>query len=317
MAIPCPPESLAVRIAPPAVVLKFPGETPPYVQPDSPGIALDYKPRFDRKSSKMNAPLFRRPQALLALGFMTLLPLRLSAETAPPPGDPSRWTEAFDQPDAFAKQWTPYGFLAVGIDAQHPLGTNVSGLKSRPDWWQLEDGALCSRNFPEEKHAAGITHAATGTDIRMRCRVKLSKGGMAQITLRGNNPIVERNFHVAVLRLNTDSVTAAENDVLHPKDSPQAAAMKARGEWNRKFFFAKTEKRVVAPDVWHEITLELRGKELTTFVDGEKALTYTTLCGDVPKTSVGLAGGHSKKEEMRTWFDDVRWEPLEPASANP
>jgi hypothetical protein len=69
--------------------------------------------------------------------------------------------------------------------------------------------------------------------------------------------------------------------------------MKARGEWNRKFFFARTEKRVVAPDVWHEITLELRGKELTTFVDGEKALTYTTLCGDVPKTSVA---------RVRYWF---------------
>jgi hypothetical protein len=110
---------------------------------------------------------------------------------------------------------------------------------------------------------------------------------------------------------------AAENDVIHPKNSPEAAAMKARGEWNRKFFFAKKEQRSVAPDVWHELTLELRGKVLTAFVDGERALTYTTLCGDVPKTSIGLAGGHSKKEEMRTWFDDVRWEPLEPVAAVP
>jgi hypothetical protein len=265
----------------------------------------------------MNLPLLHRPRPLIALALLALLPLPLSAETAPPLADPSRWTESFEQADAFAKNWTPYGFLAVGIDEKHPLGTNVSGAKSRPDWWQLEEGALCSRNFPEEKHAAGITHAAAGSDIRMRCRVKLSKGGMAQITLRGNNPIVERNFHVAVLRLNTDSVVAAENDVIHPKDSPEAAAMKARGEWNRKFFLAKTEKRPVAPEVWHELTLELRGKQLTAFVDGEKTLTYTTLCGDVPKTSVGLAGGHSKKEEMRTWFDDVQWEPLEPVPAKP
>lgn len=265
----------------------------------------------------MNSPFLRRSLPPLVLAFVALLPLSLPAETAPPPAEPSRWTESFDQPEAFAKNWTPYGFLAVGIDEKHPLGTSVSGAKSRPDWWQLEEGTLCSRNFPEEKHAAGITHAATGSDIRMRCRVKLSRGGMAQITLRGNNPIVERNFHVAVLRLNTDSVSAADNDVIHPKDSPEAAAMKARGDWNRKFFIAKTEKRAVAPDAWHDLTIELRGKELTAFVDGEKALTYTTLCGDVPKTSVGLAGGHSKKEEMRTWFDDVRWEPLEPAPATP
>ena len=214
------------------------------------------------------APL--RYWTLLGLAVAALLPLPLSAEMAPPVADPSRWTESFEQDDAFAKNWAPYGFLAVGIDAQHPLGTNVSGSKSRPDGWQLEQGSLCSRNFPEEKHAAGITHAATGGDIRMRCRVRLSEGGMAQIPLRGNHPFVERNFHVAALRLNTDSVVAAENDIIHPKDSPEAAAMKARGEWNRKFFLAKTEKRAAAPEVRHELTAELRGKELTAFVDGEK-----------------------------------------------
>jgi len=221
------------------------------------------------------------------------------------------WREEFSNPEAFLKAWTPYGFLATGVDAKHPLGTTVSGAKARPDWWQIVDGALLCQNFPEEKHPAGLTHPASGTNIRLCCRIKLPKGGMGQFTIRGDNPIVEKNFHIAVFRIHTDLVAAAENDVLHPKDSPEAKAMKEKGEWNRKFFIAKTEKRTIAPDVWHELVVELRGKELTAFVDGEKALTYTTLCGDVPKTSIGLAGGHSKADVMQTWFDDVQFSPLD------
>ena len=252
----------------------------------------------------------------LLISFLFVLGAAFSPEAgaqrlAAPDASPASWMEDFSDPEAFQKSWIPYGFLANGIDAKHPLGTTVSGAKARPDWWRIVDGALLCQNFPEEKHPAGLTHTAFGTNIRLRCRVKLPERGMGQFTIRGDNPIVEKNFHIAVFRIQTDSVAAAENDVLHPKDSPEAKAMKEKGEWNRKFFIAKTEKRTIAPDVWHELVLELRGKELSAFVDGEKALTYMTLCGDVPKTSIGLGGGHSKSGVMQTWFDDVQFSPLE------
>jgi hypothetical protein len=260
-------------------------------------------------------PKSRRQLFLLVLTLASLsstFSLEARAQTpVAPNASPASWTEDFSNPEAFQRAWTPYGFLATGIDAKHPLGATVSGVKARPDWWQIADGALLCQNFPEEKHPAGLTHPASGTNIRLRCRIKLPKGGMGQFTIRGDNPIVERNFHIAVFRIHTDSVAAAENDVLHPKDSPEAKAMKEKGEWNRKFFIAKTEKRTIKPDVWHELVVELRGKELTAIVDGEKALTYTTLCGDVPKTSIGLAGGHSKADVMQTWFDDVQFSPLD------
>jgi hypothetical protein len=247
---------------------------------------------------------------------LLLLPLafgsHLAAQAPVAAGAPNAsWVEDFSQAESFQKAWTPYGFLASGIDAKHPLGASVSGTKARPDWWQTVDGALLCQNFPEEKHPAGLTHPASGSDIRLSCRVKLPKGGMAQFTIRGDNPIVERNFHVAVCRIQTDSVAAADNDIIHPKDSQEARAMKENGGWNRKFFVARTEKRSVAPDVWHEVVIELRGKTMTASVDGELALTYTTLCGDVPKTSIGLAGGRSNAGVMQTWFDDVRFGPLE------
>jgi hypothetical protein len=135
---------------------------------------------------------------------------------------------------------------------------------------------------------------------------------MAGITVRGQNPIVERDFHVAVLHIRPNGITAADNTVLHPKDSPEAAALKKQGTWNRKFFYAKTEKTEIAPDEWHECVLELRGRELTAFIDGHKVLEYTTLAGDAPKTSIGLQPGGNKKTVMATWFDDIRVAPLPP-----
>jgi hypothetical protein len=225
--------------------------------------------------------------------------------------DPAHWNEDFSKPADFSNNWTPYGFLASGISTGSPMGKPVGGKESRPDWWEIVDGTLRSRNFPEEKHAAGITHLASGNDIRLAYRVKIPKGGTSQITIRGHNPIVERNFHIAVLRIAPNGISAADNDVIHPKDSAEGIEIKKKGQWNRKFFIAKTEKREIAPDVWHDIVLELRGKEMSAFVDGEKALTYTTLCGDVPKTSIGLAGGRNDKEIMDTWYDDIVFGPLE------
>lgn len=49
---------------------------------------------------------------------------------------------------------------------------------------------------------------------------------------------------------------------------------------------------------------------MTAFIDGNKALSYTTLCGDVPKTSIGLAGGRNEKEIIDTRYDDVVSGPL-------
>jgi hypothetical protein len=222
------------------------------------------------------------------------------------------WIEDFADQAAFERCWSQYGFLAEGRNDKHPHGRPVSGKHVRPEWWQLVDGALRGRNFPEEFHPAGITRKIAGNDVRVSFRFRFAAGGMAGITVRGPNPIVERDFHVAVLHLRPTSITAADNTVLHPKDSPEAAALAKQGGWNRKFFYAKTEKTEITPDAWHECVLELRGKELTAFLDGRKVLDYTTLAGDAPKTSIGLQPGGNKKDVLDTWFDDIRVEPLEP-----
>lgn len=223
---------------------------------------------------------------------------------------PASWSDDFSDAAAFAVNWRPYGFLATGIDAKHPLGKTVSGKDARPEWWQIMDGALRGQCFPEEKHPPGLRRAISGTDIQLHCRFKMAAEGQIGISIGGPNPIVERDFNVAGLHIRPDGITAWDNDVLQPKGSPQAAELKAKGIWNRKFFYAKTEKVQITPDVWHALVLELRGKELQVTLNGKLALTYTTLCGDVPKNDIGLQPGGKSQKPLASWFDDFRIEPL-------
>jgi len=227
------------------------------------------------------------------------------------PSDLLRWKDDFSDSAAFAKHWSSYGFLAAGIDAKNPLGKPVGGKDSRPEWWQIVDGALRGQNFPEEKHGSGLSRNAAGQDMRLSCRFKIPPGGMAAVGIRGPNPILEKVFNVVSLHIRTDSVVAADNDVLHAKGSPEAEELKKKGGWNRRFFYAKTAKTVIAPDVWHDLAVEVRGKELSVLVDGKPVLQYTTLSGDVPKTSIGFGVGGNGKTVLATWYDDVSIEPLE------
>jgi len=225
--------------------------------------------------------------------------------------DLSRWKDDFSDSVAFAKNWSSYGFLAAGIDAKNPLGKPVGANESRPEWWQIVDGSLRGQNFPEEKHGSGISRDVAGQDVRLRCRFKIPAGGVAAIGIRGPNPIVEKVFNVVSLHIRTDSIVAADNEVLHPKDSPEAAELKKEGGWNRKFYYAKTEKISIAPDAWHDLAVEVRGKDLRVIIDAKPVLNYTTLCGDAPKTSIGFGVGGNGKTVMATWYDDVSIEPLD------
>jgi hypothetical protein len=247
---------------------------------------------------------------LTLLTVLLLAPLGLvhAADDKP---DLSRWKDDFSDVTTLSKHWSSYGFLAAGIDAKNPLGKAVGGKESRPEWWQIVDGALRGQNFPEEKHGSGISRDISGKDVRLRCRFKIPVGGMAAIGIRGPNPIVEKVFNVVSLHIRTNSIVAADNDVLHPKDSPEAAELKKKGGWNRKFYYAKTEKVSIAPDAWHDLAVEVRGKELRVIIDAKPVLSYTTLCGDVPKTSIGFGVGGNGKTVTATWYDDVSIEPLE------
>jgi len=127
------------------------------------------------------------------------------------------------------------------------LGKAVGGKDSRPEWWQIVDGALRGQNFPEEEHGSGISRNVGGQDVRLSCRFKIPAGGVAAIGIRGPNPIVEKVFNVVSLHIRPDSIVAADNDVLYPKDSPAAAELKKKGSGIASFTTRRRRRSALRP----------------------------------------------------------------------
>jgi hypothetical protein len=223
-----------------------------------------------------------------------------SAEDKP---DLSHWKEDFSDEAAFLKNWASYGWL--------PDGKVVSGPENMHRWWQIHGCELRGQTFGK-LHPSGLTRKVSGTDVRLSLRFKLEEGGMAAVGFNGPNPILEANFHLAGVHIRPDSITAWDEENLHPKGSPQAEAMKKAKQMNRKFIpAAKVEKIALATSAWHDLVIELRGRTITAFIDGKPVLTYQTNAGDAPKQTVQLAVGGGSKDVVNGWYDDVSFEPLE------
>jgi hypothetical protein len=148
--------------------------------------------------------------------------------------------------------------------------------------------------------------------VRLSLRFKLDEGSMVAVGFNGPNPVLEANFHLAGVHIRPNSITAWDEENLHPKGSPEAEALKRQKKMNRKFIpAAKVEKVALALGVWHDLVIEMRGRTITTSIDGKQALTYVTNAGDAPKQTVQLAVGGGSKDVVNGWYDDVSFEPLE------
>jgi hypothetical protein len=230
-----------------------------------------------------------------------------AADTTTPP---VAWRDDFSDNAAFHNNWRPYGWLADGITPETPLGKPASGAEARSEWWQLIDGVLQGHSIPEEGHPPGIQRALAAQNLRLRCRFQITAGSLADFRFNGSNRILGMTFHLGGIRVFQDRIVAFDNDVMYPKDSPEAAELAKQGVWNRKFFFAKLEKVIIAPDVWHDIVIEWRGRDISAEIDGKAVLQYTTLCGDAPKSMLTLGVGSEKKRPGIARFDDVEVQPI-------
>jgi hypothetical protein len=240
-------------------------------------------------------------KTLLFLFPLLMAGARLHAADAQP--DLSRWKEDFSNEAAFMKNWSSYGWL--------PDGKVASGPENMHRWWQIQDGVLRGQTFGK-LHPSGLQRKISGKDVRLSLRFKMEEGGMAAIGFNGPNPILEANFHLAGVHIRQGSITAWDEENLHPKGSPEAEALKKQKKMNRKFIpAAKVEKIALATSAWHDLVIELRGRTITAFIDGKPVLTYQTNAGDAPKQTVQLAVGGGSKDVVNGWYDDVSFEPLE------
>jgi hypothetical protein len=215
----------------------------------------------------------------------------------------SRWKEDFSDEAAFFKNWSSYGWLADG--------KTVSGVENMHRWWQIHGRELRGQTFGK-LHPSGLQRKVSGRDVRLSLRFKLEEGGMAAVGFNGPNPILEANFHLAGVHIRANSITAWDEENLHPKGSPEAEALKKEKKMNRKFIgAAKVEKLSLTRGVWHALVVEMRGRTIAAFIDGEQVLNYVTNAGDAPKETLQFAVGGDGREVVNGWYDDVIFEPLE------
>jgi hypothetical protein len=235
------------------------------------------------------------------LSILLLLSVGLSMAAEPVP-DRSDWNETFDSDEAFDQNWSAYGWM--------PDGKTAGGKEHRKNWWELKDGALQAHTSPGV-HPSGLVRKTSGIDVRLSLRFKLPKKGLVGIGFNGPNRILDRDFHLTGVHITEKLVKAFDEDLLHPKGSPEAEKLKAEGKWNRKFIgAAKVTEMPIAAEVWHDLIMEVHGLGLRVILDGKEALTYTTKAADAEKTTFQLSVHSTDKAVQHGWFDDVTFGPL-------
>ncbi|MFN7562265.1 MAG: family 16 glycoside hydrolase [Prosthecobacter sp.] len=232
------------------------------------------------------------------LTFFFLATAAIAQEKA----DLSRWTESFDSEAAFDANWGAYGW--------HPDGKTSAKKEDRPLWWQIINGELQANTSPGV-HPSGLTRRVAGADVKVSLRFKLPPKGLVGVGYNGMNRLLERNFHLSGIHITETMIKAWDEDILHPKGSPEAEKLKAEGKMNRKFIgAAKIAEMTIAAGVWHDLVLEMRGLDLRVMLDGKEALTYTTKAGDAEKQTLQLSVHSYEKQIVHGYFDDIRFEPL-------
>lgn len=233
-------------------------------------------------------------KAILILAALMLTPtLIISAEqnTAA-----IQWQEDFSDEVALKKNWSKYDSLLPADKTQR--------------FWQIEGGMLRGRAFAKV-HSVGLMRTISGTDVRLKFRVKPGAGTeiYANIMgpLNGADRVVPERGDVNLRRAGLHVLTARNE--FAPYDEwythPNAEAQKNPALKHTDF------KRVVvkAPTTtneWHDLMIEMRGKQLTIWSDGKQVSSYQTHSGDDPKVSISIAVGNgSTSDTVDAWFDDV------------
>ena len=216
--------------------------------------------------------------------------------------------EDFSDPTKFAQEWVPYGRLADGTWAQG-LG------KARPEWWTLDEGALCGQNFPEEKHPAGISWkenlpqaklAQTGARISWRIKVTETSRGTLRLFGISSGPHSQEATDNHVLALD---VSAAGLRLWNGNRELTAPAPDKESRKYRNTVFEEKSSGGVTPGTWHAVVLEVKGGDVRVFLDGKNAVTMK-LPQDQPLRSLSLEADGDKKSPGLAWFDDIAVAPL-------
>jgi hypothetical protein len=211
-------------------------------------------------------------------------------------------------PDKVFESWVPYGRLADGTWAQ---GVG----KARPEWWALEEGTLRGKNFPEEKHPAGISRKEqlpqaklVGTGARISWRIKVTETSRGTLRLFGltTSPHDKDATDNHVLALDA---SAAGLRLWNGNRELTAPAPNLESRKYRNTVLEQKSPGGITPGTWHSLVLEVKGNEARASLDGKQAVTLK-LPHQQPLRSLSLEADGDKKSPGLVWFDDIVVEPI-------
>lgn len=259
------------------------------------------------------------PAALRRAGVIGLMACLVQVALADEPA--GGWTEGFDT-DAWVERWVPYGRLADGTWAQGIEGHWPKGPQTvfaRSEWWGLEDGVIRGRNFPDEKHAAGLSRrdklprSLESIGLRIRCRVRIDAAATARIKVGGQSPGVKpdeaTDNHVAVVDVRTVGIRFWNGNRVLVAEEPIAPGEPRPKRRFENDVLEKVSERPIAPDEWHEVRFEVRQRDVRVEVDGAEAVACS-LPHVQPLQGVSLEVDGDKRTVGTAWFDEVAVEPL-------
>jgi hypothetical protein len=238
---------------------------------------------------------------MLACSLLFCLPLAFALEAT---AETSSWSDDFSSEVMVKKNWDKY-------DRTVPDSAN----KQR--FWQWEDGVLRGLSYPHI-HPVGVMRNVSGTDVRLTCRIKLGSGAGIYVGFNGLNNGSDRvrpdqttlNFRRAGIHILANDEVAFWDDHYAHLTAEELAVKGAKtsiGQTSRVKY--KLEKQV-----WHDLKLEYRGKDLTLWLDGKLVSTHKTHSGDEAKRSFNFSVAHETKDDAITiaeaWFDDMKFEQL-------
>lgn len=235
---------------------------------------------------------------IIILAALLLTPL--TGFTADDKPDITHWKEDFSDEIELKKNWSKYDSLLPGGDKTQCF-------------WQIEDGALRGNAFGKV-HPVGIMRKVSGSDLRLKCRIKFGEGAGIYVTFSGPNngsnsvdPALGIHFRRTGLHLNSTQLVFADDHYVYP----EAGTLYTKGMDLSKGHMTAVKMSLTA-NVWHDLVVEIRGKEVTARIDDGEVLTYQTHSGDEPKTSVSFSvANESKTESAAGWYDDMTIEPIE------
>jgi len=242
-----------------------------------------------------------------------------SASAAPTPAAPASATAA----------------AALASDGFLPLfnGRDLTGWEGRPEFWSVQDGAICGRTTaetPAKQNTFLVCKAGEFDDFELRAQFKFapgSEGNRANSGIQYRSKVLDADYFVVggyqadmgrLAGKNLDGslyeergrgvlIECGQKAVIREGDSPRKTQVQITGSTASAADIAAASRR----DDWNDIVIIARGNRLQHFLNGTPMLDVTDETAAAARTGI-IALQIKSGPPMQIWFRNPRIKKLTP-----